>query len=303
MTNLVPGFVWHPIDVGNRAARRKGRGHVAHVAVSSSTMLLPGPLATRPADWHFYLPKVGPGIQMIDLDLQSWSSLDGNPSTTASEAEGGMGTAAEVNAEPWSPDQFENLAKILAYENETEGTPLQVMPDSRPQSCGLAPHRWGIDPWRVAGGEVWSSSRGKLCPGDAKVAQLPAIVSRAIEIRGGSPAPTPPAPPAPPVANTYPLRLAWPFGRGQYVGDIKGPAASHGGFYASERPFIQNVQQWLIYHGCVPGQTNWRSGWADGKFEAPYSTQAARAWHARFYPGQPYPEQVWADDYDRLARP
>lgn len=304
--NIVPGFTWEPVDVGNRAARRKGRGHIAHVAVSGSQNLRPGPLATRPADWHFYLPKIGPGIQQIDLDLQSWSSRDGNGSTTSSEAEGGLGTAAEVNAEPWSPDQFENLARILAYENETERVPLQVMPDSLAGSCGLGYHRLGIDPWRVTGGELWSGSRGKLCPGDGKIAQIPDIVARAVEIRGGSQTPTIPAPlpvKPPPVVQNAPPRMGWPFPAGHYVGDRKGPARSHGGYFAGERAFVQNVQQWFIYHGCVPGQTNWRSGWADGLFDAPYSTQAARTWHARFYPGQPYPEQIWSDDYDRLARP
>jgi N-acetylmuramoyl-L-alanine amidase len=303
--NLVPGFTWHPVDVGRRAARRKGRGHVAHVAVSSSALLVPGPLASRSADWHFYLPKTGPGIQMIDLDLQSWSSSQGNASTTASEAEGGFGSAAEVNAEPWSPDQFENLARILAYENETEGVPLQVMSDSRPASQGLAPHRWGIDPWRVSGGESWSSSRGKICPGDTKVGQLRDIVARAVEIRHGSPAPAPaPAP------SGAPPRLAWILPPGHYVGAMEGPAQSHGGDARYDSPdvrnLVRNVLQWFVYHGCVPGvpAAQWATtGWTNTGWEGRYTDPVCAAWHARFYPGQPKPTQIWQDDYDRLARP
>jgi hypothetical protein len=188
--NLVPGFIWHPVDVGARARRVKGRGHVAHVAVSGSTLLVPPPLSTRSADWHFYLPKVGTGVQMIDLDLQSWSSYQGNTDTTASEAQGGLGTAADVNAEPWSDDQAESLAQILAHLHRTEGVPIQVMPDSRPGSRGLGYHREGIDPWRVAGGQLWSTHPGKLCPGDRKAAMIPAIVTRAAQLVA-QPTPTP----------------------------------------------------------------------------------------------------------------
>jgi len=124
-------------------------------------------------------------------------------------------------------------------------------------------------------------------------------------LSGAQPVPQPGPSPVPPPSPATPPRLVWPFGKGGYVGDIKGPAASHGGFYPSEQPFVRNVQQWLIYHDCtsVPASSWQNSGWADGKFQAPYSTQAARIWHNRFYSGQPYPEQIWADDYDRLARP
>lgn len=269
MPNLVPGFTWQPIEVNGRAARRKGRGLIGHVAVSGAANLPPsGPSATRGADWHFYLPKTGPGFQYIDLDLQCWASLSGNASMAAFESQGGLGATAQVNAEPWTADQVENAARILAYLNETEGVPLQDMGNSLPTSRGLGVHRYGIDPWRVAGGEMWSNP-GKLCPGDAKVAQIPVIVSRAVEIRGGSPAPTP----APPVANTYPLRLTWPFGKGQYVGDIKGPANCHGGYYASERPAVRMIQQRLQKLGYAPKA----SAWADGRYEKP-TAAAVQKW-------------------------
>jgi hypothetical protein len=188
MANLVPGFVWHPIDVGNRARRAKGRGLIAHVAVSESAMLVPsGTAATRSADWHFYLPKSGPGYQFIDLDLQCWATAAGNTTLPAFESQGGVNGA---QTEPWTGNQIELAAQILAHLHKTEGTPLQLMPNSLPGSKGLAPHRWGISPWRVLGGEVWSSSNGKVCPGDAKVAQLPLIVLRAAAIVHGSPTPT-----------------------------------------------------------------------------------------------------------------
>lgn len=190
MPNIVPGALWRPIDVGNRARRAKGRGLIGHVAVSSSTLLVPGPLSTRSADWTFYLPKepypTGERFaQLIDLDLQCWSSGAGNLTCPAFESQGGLGDTAAVNSEPWSPNQVESAAMILAHLHTTEGTPLQDMGNSLTFSRGFAVHRYGIDPWRVSGGEVWSSSRGKLCPGDAKVRQIPAIVARAQAIVNG----------------------------------------------------------------------------------------------------------------------
>lgn len=186
MPNIVPGALWRPVDVGNRAARRKGRGLVGHVAVSSSKNLVPGPLATRAADWHLYLPKDGPAIQYIDLDVQCWASGAGNPSLVAFESEGGLGTTAQVNAEPWTDNQLTWAARILRHLHDTEGVPLQVMNDSLPGSRGFGTHRLGIDPWRVAGGELWSSSRGKTCPGDAKHAQRAEIVARAQQMNGAT---------------------------------------------------------------------------------------------------------------------
>jgi len=190
MPNIVPGALWKPIDVGNRAARRKGRGLIGHIAVVNSTLLIPGPLSTRPSDWHFYLPKnpypTGERFaQLIDLDLQSWSSAAGNATCPAFESEGGIG--ADVNG-PWTPNQIESAAIILAYLHRTEGVPLQDMVNSLPTSRGFGIHRYGIDPYRVAGGEKWSSVYAKACPGDVRARQVPQIVARAQQIAGGTPA-------------------------------------------------------------------------------------------------------------------
>ena len=131
------------------------------------------------------------------------------------------------------------------------------------------------------------------CPGNYAYARIGAINTIADGLR---PVPAPPA--------NRPPRLAWPFPVGHYVGDVKGPAKSHGGFYPAERYFVENVQRWLIFRGCVSNvsASQWQfSGWADGLFQRPYSTNAATEWHRRFYSNQPYPDQIWADDYQRLT--
>lgn len=313
MTNTVPGFVWTPVDVGNRAARRKGRGVIGHVAVSNSKDLRPGPLSTRPADWTFYLPKIGPGRQYIDLDLQCWSSATANSTCPAWESEGGMGTSAEINAEPWTHDQIVSGATVLRHLHETEGVPYQDMGNSLAGSRGLGVHRYGIDPWRVAGGESWSSVRGKLCPGDAKVAQVRLIVDLAAS---GAPLtwgtddvwtpPTPGPAPAPAPAPTHPWvpdLPAWDLPPGHYFGNKAGPAASHGGFYIGERDNIKAIQRAFIVLGCVAGvdRNNWQSGWADGLWEAATDV-ACRVWFARYRPGQQFTDRIYSDDYAALQR-
>ena len=57
--------------------------------------------------------------------------------------------------------------------------------DSRPGTRGVGYHRLGCDPYRVTGGELWSSSYGKVCPGDARIAQLPGLIDRARRIVDG----------------------------------------------------------------------------------------------------------------------
>jgi hypothetical protein len=108
------------------------------------------------------------------------------------------------------------------------------------------------------------------------------------------PAPAPAIPPVPGLP-------AWSLPRGHYYGLITGPAASHGGYYASERPAIQAIQRRLIAKGYVPGISDWRSGWADGRFEQPTADAVTRFQRAEM-PGTTFYGQVWSDDYARLAR-
>lgn len=182
MANLIPTFRHMLFNVGKRARRAKGHGLACHIAVSELAALRPYP----GADWHAYIPKRGPAIQMLDLDLQAWTTGDGNYRMASFESQGGV---VNANSEPWAEDQCENIARMYAYLHESEGAPLQLMPDSRASSKGLGYHRLGIDPWRVSRGEVWSKHRGKICPGQAKISQLPDILDRAIQIVRGSSTP------------------------------------------------------------------------------------------------------------------
>lgn len=167
---------------------------------------------------------------------------------------------------------------------------------------------WGVPKVHIDAGQLLAGARGVT--GHDSVSQawhqsthwdpgpnFPWDVYMALVNGGITPPPSPPPPRTPPV-------FQWPFGS-QYVGDIAGPAASHGGYFAWERDEIKIVQQWLVFLNCVPGVASaswpWTS-WCDGYFQRPYSTDAAIRFHQRFYPGQPYMDRIYLDDYNVLIR-
>jgi hypothetical protein len=176
MTLLFPGALWVPVPgQQNRPRRRTGRGVGLHVAAYLGPSIEKIDEGTG-NDSHLYVRRDGSVEQNVDLDRVSYAMVDGNATLITVETEGGADPAT-VNSEPWTPQQVATLAEICRWAHETEDVPLQVMPDSRPASKGIGTHRLGIDPYRVAGGEVWSTAYGKACPGTAKVAQVPAIVA------------------------------------------------------------------------------------------------------------------------------
>ncbi len=146
---------------------------------------------------HFSTHADGTIDQSRDTAYRSAANLDGNPRVIAIENEDHGpafgGTPTLPNWVPLTDGQVEACAQILAWAHQTHGIPLQLCPDSRPGSRGLAYHRQGIDGnygpgtaypnrGRVSGGEVWSLSPGKVCPSDVRINQLPAILARAIAI-------------------------------------------------------------------------------------------------------------------------
>jgi LysM repeat protein len=114
---------------------------------------------------------------------------------------------------------------------------------------------------------------------------------------GPSPAPAP----APAPAAGVGAAPAWDLPAGHYLGHIAGPERSHGGADLLDRDNVLYVQRKWITLGCVPGITDWRSPWADGRWEDA-TTAACRRWFARFRASQPVHTQVWSDDYAFLAR-
>ncbi len=93
------------------------------------------------------------------------------------------------------------------------------------------------------------------------------------------------------------LRRGWPtyMHGGDYFGLVTGPAQSHGGYYAIERPDVFAIQQRLQTLGYAPKAP----GWADGVFEKP-TLDAVAAWQHAHMPGTQFYGQVWQDDWTSL---
>ena len=130
--------------------------------------------------------------QWQDLAHQADANLDGNPTTISVET----ADNAARPSQPGTPLQCEAIAQLLAWlcsreahaecpsswTCHREGIPLAVIPDTKPGRRGIGYHRQGCDPWRVNGGVKWSGSSGKDCPTEARIAQVPTVIARAIEI-------------------------------------------------------------------------------------------------------------------------
>lgn len=145
---------------------------------------------------HFSVHQGGTIQQSRDTRYRSAANLNGNHRVIAIENED-HGSAfpswSGSNVPALTDAQVEANAQILAWAHKEHGVPLQLCPNSRPTSRGLAYHRQGIDgnfgPFkyggRVSGGEVWTEHFGKVCPGDRRIDQLPAILARAKQIVNG----------------------------------------------------------------------------------------------------------------------
>ena len=214
---LFPGAIWQPIEtkyLPNLPLSEHNRVN-AHVAVSESASIYPVFNASNRTSSHLYIRKDGTAVQYVDLDHRAEADLEGNDATWSVETQGGL---YDPQGEPWTDAQCETLAQFYAFIVKTYGVPLKMATDSKigSSSHGLSWHRLGIDgnfpalPSILAGriqrggGMHYSTSRGKLCPGNAKIEQIPAVYARAVALLGGAaPAPTPPTTPIP--IPTYPV--------------------------------------------------------------------------------------------------
>lgn len=247
--------------------------------------------------WHYSVDPAETWGVLPD-EWVAWHVGNGNTRSLGVEQSG----YARLSREEWlGPDgmaQHRRTAELVRHARDEYGIGMYLMTDGQL----LAAHRGqAIGGWathaqcsRVIGGSDHTDP-GSGWPADV-VLQLAA---------GQVPAPVPlPTPPPPPPRPPVPR---WVVPAGQWLGNVLGPDAQHGGDlrWDSEavHSLVRCVQQWLIFRGCVDGlpSSGWAAGWADGLWEG--ATDVAMAtWHARYYPGQPYPAQCWEDDYEVLTR-
>lgn len=130
---------------------------------------------------HFGIRADGFAKQWQDTDRTADANGEGNPRCISIETEdhgpafaGYWNTGSDVP--PWTDAQIDKLVAVIGWCCDTYDIPKVLIPDSKPGRRGIGYHRQGIDPWRVEGGEVWSTHRGKVCPGDRRIRQLIDIV-------------------------------------------------------------------------------------------------------------------------------
>lgn len=181
-------MAWYPKAIRKEITRhrtlrvRKGRVCL-HVAVSEGSSLFGYFNQKGNPTSHFYVRKDGQIEQYVDTKYRAPANLDGNSSLISFESQGGV---HNVDSEPWTAAQVTAFAECIAWLHEVEGVPLVQMTNSRPESVGIGYHKLGVDPYRVSGGEKWSSSYGKVCPGAGKIKQIPTIISKAKALTQGS---------------------------------------------------------------------------------------------------------------------
>lgn len=139
---------------------------------------------------HFSTRGDGHLFQSRDTKYQSVANYKGNPRVIACENAdfgpefGAWDTDNGHEVPAFSPEQCETLAHLIVWVNRTHGIPIELAPDSKPGSRGIAYHRQGIPGnWAgyaygglVSGGEVWTLAPGKVCPGDRRIYQLINVV-------------------------------------------------------------------------------------------------------------------------------
>lgn len=187
---VMPGVIWRPLTTDKSRWRLVPLRVNLHVAVSEAASLFGyfNGARSRP-DSHFYVRRDGTIEQYVDTALVAYADLEGNGSTISIETQGGV-TATQT--EPWTTAQLDAMARIYAWAVKTHGIAVQIATDSRPgkTSHGLSWHRLGCDGnfpgpplhGRVASGRRYSRARGKVCPGNAKIRQVPDVYRRALPL-------------------------------------------------------------------------------------------------------------------------
>lgn len=204
-------------------------------------------------------------------------------------------------------DVARNLANPASLGNEVCNSGSEAYAPLCTLGIVAAEAAWAIvsgrqaDYGRVIGHKEWATPPGRKVDPSINMDVRRQQVHDFIAGKTGQLPPLPTPPIVVPSIPALPGQPAWDLPSGHYFGNKAGPAASHGGFYPSERDNVQWIQRKFIALGCVAGQNDWRSSWADGLWEDA-TTAACRVFFSRFRNSQPIHTQIWKDDYAAMAR-
>ena len=165
-----------------------GRGHTPvrmtlHTAVSSAVDLYKGKPASNGTYAHFYCNELGTIYQYKDTSIAARADAQGNSGSISVETwDGGK-------EQPWNAKQLAAIARLFQWVTSTHSTVPNRLASVHDLK-GLAWHRLGctgnfgtysvndITTWSGnQSGAVWSNSRGKTCPYDTRIRQIPGILN------------------------------------------------------------------------------------------------------------------------------
>jgi len=199
--------VWDPIP-GRSNRKITPRLMTIHTAVTNSQDIYGPGLGPGRTHSHFYNPRSGTLRQHQEIDRQAFADGQGNSFCVSVEHWDGYPNGAPgywrhgSDVPPLTDAQIENDARLFAHLVKHFGLPNRIAtPDN---VTGLGWHRLGIagnfgrynpadrKTWsRAQTGLNFSSARGKVCPGDRRIDQIPEIWERAQEYLRGSSASAP----------------------------------------------------------------------------------------------------------------
>lgn len=134
----------------------------------------------------------GEVIQWQDTEFSADANFEGNRRIVSIET-GDNAPDRPSQIEPWTPKQLDAIVAITAWACKRYDIPAVLIPDSKPGRRGIGYHRLGCEHsggthpagFLQPGGERWSTSLGKECPGPKRIAQIPGIVARVKAVLAG----------------------------------------------------------------------------------------------------------------------
>jgi peptidoglycan hydrolase-like protein with peptidoglycan-binding domain len=135
---------------------------------------------------NFHVALDGNVEQYIDTDRLSAAEVEGSNDAISIETAG-------LGSGKWTDAQVISLIALLAWISATHGIPLSAKQTSRPDEAGIGWHRLGIvgtfplepailrgrNQRPLEGTEAWSTHRGKVCPGNDRILQIPDLIGAA----------------------------------------------------------------------------------------------------------------------------
>jgi len=178
---IYPGAFYLPVPWGESNENLRTdlvRKAILHTAVSNSRSLYPQFFEEAQVCSHFYVDIDGNVEQYMDTKFASVADFEGNQSSVSIETWDGAKPPFSdyvIDRTPWNPRQLRAIAKLLAWICATHDIPVQRMSDSMKASRGIGYHRLGVPDYKLPAGEQWARKK-KICPGEARIAQVDQVV-------------------------------------------------------------------------------------------------------------------------------